>query len=358
MAVVLVTGAHGLVGGESVRFFSEKGFQVVGIDNDMRSFFFGSSASTAWQAALLRESCPSYLPVNTDIRDSAAIDRLFAEYASDIALVIHAAAQPSHDWAAQDPLTDFHVNATGTLNLLEATRKHCPQATFIFTSTNKVYGDRPNSLPLAELPTRWELDPSHPCWNGIDESMPVDQTTHSLFGCSKLAADILVQEYGRYFGMNTACFRAGCITGPAHSGAPLHGFLAYLMKCAATGIPYRVLGYGGKQVRDNIHSADLVNAFHHFHLAPRPSEVYNIGGGRFCNCSLLEAVSLCEEISGVPLDRSYAGENRIGDHIWWISDTSKFQSHYPGWKLRYGLREILMQIHSENHSRWMAGATG
>jgi len=257
---------------------------------------------------------------------------------------VHTAAQPSHDWAAREPQTDFTVNANGTLNLLEAARENCPEAPFVFTSTNKVYGDTPNRLPLRELETRWEIEPGHEFEPGIPETMSIDATKHSLFGASKVAADILVQEYGRYFGMPTACFRGGCLTGPAHAGAELHGFLAYLMKCCVIGRPYRVFGYKGKQVRDNIHSFDLVETFAAFIDKPRVAEVYNMGGGRFCNCSMLEAISLCEEISGRKLTWHYEESNRIGDHIWWISDVRKFQSHYPEWKFRFGLREILEQI--------------
>ena len=257
---------------------------------------------------------------------------------------MHTAAQPSHDWAAREPQTDFTVNANGTLNLLEAARENCPEAPFVFTSTNKVYGDTPNRLPLRELETRWEIEPGHEFEPGIPETMSIDATKHSLFGASKVAADILVQEYGRYFGMPTACFRGGCLTGPAHAGAELHGFLAYLMKCCVIGRPYRIFGYKGKQVRDNIHSFDLVETFAAFIDKPRVAEVYNMGGGRFCNCSILEAISLCEEISGRKLAWHYEETNRIGDHIWWISDVRKFQSHYPEWKFRFGLRETLEQI--------------
>ena len=259
---------------------------------------------------------------------------------------MHTAAQPSHDWAARDPQTDFTVNANGTLNLLEAARHFCPETPFIFTSTNKVYGDTPNRLPLRELAMRWEIEPGHEYEPGISETMSIDQTKHSLFGASKVAADVLVQEYGRYFGMPTACFRGGCLTGPAHAGTELHGFLSYLMKCTVSGRPYRVFGYKGKQVRDNIHSFDLVEAFAAFVRAPRAAEVYNIGGSRHCNCSMLEAIELCEEISGRKLSWEYVEDNRIGDHIWWISDVRKFQEHYPEWNFRYGLREILEEIHA------------
>ena len=251
--------------------------------------------------------------------------------ASDIALVVHTAAQPSHDWAAKDPHTDFSVNANGTLVLLEATRKHCPDAVFIFTSTNKVYGDNPNNLPLVEQESRWEVAPGHPfAEHGIDESMSVDQTKHSLFGVSKLAADAMAQEYGRYFGMKTGIFRGGCLTGPGHSGTMLHGFLSYLVKCAITGQTYTVFGYKGKQVRDNIHSFDLINMFWHFYQAPRPGEVYNAGGGRHSNCSMKEAIAVCEQMAGKKMNVVYSDQNRIGDHIWYISDTRKFQIALSG----------------------------
>ena len=284
------------------------------------------------------------------------MEGLFAELGRDVSLIIHTAAQPSHDWAARAPHVDFTVNANGTLNLLEATRKFCPDAAFIFTSTNKVYGDTPNRLPLLELETRWEIDPAHRYSVGIDEAMSIDQTLHSLFGASKVAADVLVQEYGRYFGMNTVCFRGGCLTGPNHSGTALHGFLAYLMRCAATGRPYTVFGYRGKQVRDNIHSADLISCFHEYFKKPRSAEVYNMGGGRFSNASMLESIALCEKITGRPLQHSYKDANRTGDHIWWISDTSKFSGHYPGWKQVYDVPAILQQIYDNNVDRWLKEA--
>jgi CDP-paratose 2-epimerase len=347
MAVAIVTGSAGLIGAAACRRYHEEGFDVVGIDNDMRSYFFGNEASTAPSRSALEKSLSRYRHEALDIRDTAAIDRLFKELGAGIRLVVHTAAQPSHDWAAKEPHTDFSVNATGTLNLLEATRCHCPEAVFIFTSTNKVYGDTPNRLPLIEGEKRWEVDASHPYFkHGIDESMSIDQTKHSLFGASKVAADVLVQEYGRYFGMKTACFRGGCLTGPGHAGAELHGFLAYLMKCTATGRPYRVFGYKGKQVRDNIHSHDLVDAFWEFFKAPRAGEVYNMGGSRHSNCSMLEAIDLCEEISGRKLEWTYVEDNRIGDHIWWVSDVRKFQAHYPGWSYRYDLRGLLQEIHA------------
>ena len=353
MKTALITGAAGLIGSEAVRFFCQQGFEVVGIDNDLRAYFFGKEGSTRWNLAELQDECPHFCNHAVDIRDVDAVSRLFAEYGKDIALVIHTAAQPSHDWAAREPFTDFSVNALGTLNLLEATRKNCPEAVFIFTSTNKVYGDNPNRLPLVELETRWEVAEDHPYFkNGIDENMSLDHCKHSIFGASKVAADIMVQEYGRYFGMKTGVFRGGCLTGPRHSGAELHGFLAYLMKCAVTGREYRIFGYKGKQVRDNIHSQDLISAFYHFYQAPRPGEAYNIGGSRFSNCSMLEAVQLCETISGRKLKTTYVETNRSGDHIWWVSDVSKFAGHFPSWRLTQNVQAILNDIYRFNHVRW------
>jgi CDP-paratose 2-epimerase len=345
MSIALVTGSAGLIGSETSRRFHEEQLDVVGIDNDMRARFFGPDASTTPVRKQLVATLDRYRHEDLDIREFDAVEALFKSLGRAISVIVHTAAQPSHDWAARDPHTDFHVNATGTLNLLEAARRHCPEAVFIFTSTNKVYGDTPNELPLVENSQRYEIDPAHRFFVGIDESMSVDQSKHSLFGASKLAADMLVQEYGRYFGLRTACFRGGCLTGPAHAGTELHGFLAYLMKCTVQGKPYRIFGYKGKQVRDNIHSFDLVNAFWHFFQAPRVAEVYNIGGSRHSCCSMLEAIAACESISGRRLDWTYVDDNRIGDHIWWISDVSKFQRHYPGWSYRYDLSAILSQIH-------------
>ncbi|HYL91620.1 MAG TPA: NAD-dependent epimerase/dehydratase family protein [Alphaproteobacteria bacterium] len=357
MSVAVITGSAGLIGSEAARYFSEKGLHVVGIDNDMRKYFFGSEASTEWMQKQLITSTPHYQHHTIDIRDEQAIFGLFKKFGRDIALVVHTAAQPSHDWAASEPLTDFGVNAIGTLNLLEATRQFAPQAAFIFTSTNKVYGDTPNALPLVEEELRWELHRSHRfAALGITEEMSIDQSMHSVFGASKVAADVMVQEYGRYFGLKTACFRAGCLTGPNHSGAQLHGFLAYLMKCDVTGTPYKVFGYKGKQVRDNLHSSDLIQAFDRFFEKPRSGEVYNIGGSRFSCCSMLEAIAMCEQISGRKMTWEYVSSHRMGDHIWWISDISKFQSHYPGYKLRYDVTAILREIHDKNRERWKAAA--
>jgi CDP-paratose 2-epimerase len=346
MSVAIVTGSGGLVGGETVRFFLEKGLEVVGIDNDMRGRFFGPEASTRWQVELLQRR-PGYTHEAIDIRDADAIGGIFGRFCHDIAVVVHCAAQPSHDWAVNDPVADFTINANGTLALLEASRKHAPDAAFIFVSTNKVYGDRPNHLPLVELPTRFELAPEHE-WaeRGFPEDMPIDRCLHSLFGASKVAADVMVQEYGRYFGMRTGCFRGGCLTGPGHSGAQLHGFLAYLMRCAVTGRPYTVFGYKGKQVRDNIHVRDVVEAFWAFLQRPAPGEVFNLGGGRHSNCSMLEAVAMAEALTGRPMNTSYAEDNRIGDHIWWISDVSKFQAMYPEWRYRYDLKSLMADIHA------------
>ncbi len=358
MTIAVITGSAGLIGSEAVRHFVARGLDVVGIDNDLRSKFFGANASTNWQREELQKTLGDrYTHCNADIRDQEFIDKLFAEYGNDISLVIHAAAQPSHDWAARDPLTDFTVNANGTLNLLQATRVHARDAVFLFTSTNKVYGDTPNRLPLVEMETRWEIDSNHRYMNGIQEDMSIDHTMHSLFGASKVAADILVQEYGRYFEMKTACFRGGCLTGPNHSGTQLHGFLAYLMKCTMTGIPYSVFGYQGKQVRDNIHSYDLIQAFDEFFKAPRSAEVYNIGGGRYSHCSILEAIQLCQKIAGRELTYSYHDENRMGDHIWYVSDVSRFQSHYPEWKLTYNVADILQDIFDVNKERWSEAMT-
>lgn len=359
MSVAIITGSAGLIGSEAVSYFVEQGMDVVGLDNDMRRRFFGEDASTDWNRRQLQaRHGRHYTHEAVDIRDEDGVERVFAKYARDVALVLHTAAQPSHDWAAREPKTDFSVNAVGTLNLLEATRAHAPSAVFLFTSTNKVYGDTPNRLPLVELETRWEIAEGHTYVTGIREDMSIDQSMHSLFGASKVAADVLVQEYGRYFQMPTACFRGGCLTGPGHSGTQLHGFLSYLMKCAATGTEYTVHGYKGKQVRDNIHSRDLVRAFDAFRRAPRCGAVYNLGGGRHSNCSMLEAIALCEEITGRVFRWKYSDVNRAGDHIWWISDLARFQADYPDWQLEYDVPAILREIHDQNAERWLETVTG
>ena len=353
MPIALITGSAGLIGAQAAEHFAGLGMHVVGIDNDMRKVFFGDDSSTAWMATALEEKLgDSYTHVGLDIRDRPAVEELFRTYGGDIALVVHTAAQPSHDWAAREPFTDFDINAVGTLNMIENTRQHCPDAVFIFTSTNKVYGDTPNRLPLLEEDTRWEIDPSHEYADGIKENMPIDMTKHSLFGASKVAADVVVQEYGRYFDMKTACFRGGTLTGPNHSAAELHGFLAYVMQCTMSGTPYRVFGYKGKQVRDAIHSSDLINCFEAVYRNPRSAEVYNIGGGRHSNCSVREAIAMCEDITGKQLDHTYVEENRIGDHIWWIGSNARFQNHYPEWSLKYDVRMILDEMFDANTERW------
>ena len=352
MNIAIITGSCGLIGSESVLYFGAKGFKVVGIDNDMRAYYFGKAASTGRMKKILAGRVKGYEHHNVDIRQFSALEKIFKKYSKDIKLIIHTAAQPSHDWAAKEPLTDFSVNANGTLNLLELTRQYAPKAVFIFVSTNKVYGDLPNYLPLRELETRYEISQDHVFYDGIDETMSIDASKHSLFGASKVAADILVQEYGRYFGMKTVCFRGGCLTGPHHSGAMLHGFLSYLMKCAVIGERYTIFGYQGKQVRDNIHSHDLINAFYEFTLKPRAGEVYNIGGGRLNSCSILEAKALCEEIAGKKIKAVYTNKNRSGDHVWYISSLKKFQSHYPRWQQKYNLRSTLVEIFQNNVNRW------
>jgi CDP-paratose 2-epimerase len=345
MSVAIVTGSAGLIGSEAAAHFAGRGLDVVGIDNDMRGVFFGAEASTAHMRDRLIAQVPRYAHHSVDIRDQEAIFDIFAARSKDIAVVVHTAAQPSHDWAARDPFTDFTVNANGTMVMLEATRRHCPEAVFIFTSTNKVYGDTPNRLPLVELDKRYEIEEGHRYQGGIAEDMSIDHTMHSLFGASKVAADVMVQEYGRYFAMRTACFRGGCLTGPNHAGTQLHGFLAYLMRCAMTGTPYTVFGYKGK--------ADLIAAFDAVFEDPRSAEVYNIGGGRASNCSMLEAIDLCQEISGRELEHTYVDENRKGDHIWWIGDLSRFRGHYPGWNITRDVKAILTEIYEANRDRWV-----
>jgi CDP-paratose 2-epimerase len=345
MSVAIVTGSSGLIGSETARFFHQKDLQIVGIDNNMRQYFFGADGSIEWNTRELKQSLKNFTHYPIDIRNQEAVLEIFKRFADNISVVIHTAAQPSHDWAAREPITDFTVNANGTLILLEATRLYCPDATFIFTSTNKVYGDAPNLLPLVEHENRWEIDESHQYFEyGIDETMSIDQSKHSLFGVSKVAADVLVQEYGRYFDLKTGTFRGGCLTGPGHSGAELHGFLAYLAKCAVTNKPYTIYGYSGKQVRDNIHSYDLVNAFWHFYQNPRTAAVYNMGGSRHSNCSVLEAIQMIEELSGKSVRYEISDQARSGDHIWWISDIRRFQNDYPQWSYRYDLRGIVQEI--------------
>ena len=346
MSIAVVTGAGGLVGAATVRLLAARGLTVVGIDNDMRARLFGAGASTAAEQRALMRDVPGYRHVEADIRDASIGPEVFARYGREIVLVVHAAAQPSHDWAARDPVADFSINAGATLSLLEATRAHCPEAVFVFCSTNKVYGDAPNGLPYVERETRWELPEGHAWFGGIDETMSIDGCLHSLFGVSKASADLLVQEYGRYFGMRTACFRGGCITGPGHAGAPLHGFLSYLVQCGVTGRPYTVIGYAGKQVRDNIHAADLAEAFWAFFGAPRSGAVYNMGGGRRANCSVLEAIAIVERLTGRAMRWTYEPTPRVGDHQWWISDVGRFAGDYPQWAPRRGIEETIGEIHA------------
>ncbi len=358
MSVALVTGSGGLIGSEAARHFARLGLTVAGIDNDMRGYFFGKDGSTAWNTRQLSaELGSSYEHHNIDIRDRDALAKLFARYGSEIAVVIHCAAQPSHDWAMKEPFTDFDVNAGGTLNMLEYARQYCIDAPFITCSTNKVYGDTPNRLPLVEQETRYEIDPSHTYADGIREDMSIDSTLHSIFGASKVAADVMTQEYGRYFDMKTAVFRGGTLTGPAHSAAELHGFLAYLMRCNMEGRTYKIFGYKGKMVRDAIHCNDVVSAFEAFFRNPRSAEIYNIGGGRHSNCSHLEGFAIAQEISGIEMRSTYVPENRVGDHQWWIGSNARFAEHYPDWKLTYDVPAILREIHEANVDRWRPSAS-
>jgi len=341
--VILVTGSGGLVGSETALFFLDKGYEVVGIDNDMRKQFFGAEGSTKWMVDNKLKLYDNYHHHNLDIRDFEDLAKLFNKYQTSIVLVVHCAAQPSHDWAAKSPLTDFSVNALGTLHVLECVRSFCPESVFIFTSTNKVYGDFPNTLHYHEDITRYSPSQDNLKY-GFDESTTIDNSKHSIFGASKVAADIMVQEYGKYFGMKTACFRGGCLTGPNHSGVELHGFLAYLVKCIVHKRPYKIFGYKGKQVRDNIHSSDLIQAFYEFFKAPRSGEVYNMGGGVYSNCSMLEAINIGVKFTGNKLNYTYIEDNRIGDHKWWISDLSKFEHHYPEWSITYSIGDIIQEI--------------
>jgi CDP-paratose 2-epimerase len=320
----------------------------------MREHFFGREASTEWSIRDLLK-LKNYEHYSLDIRNFEPIDDLLKKLGTTVELIVHAAGQPSHDWAAKEPLIDFTINAAGTLNLLEATRRHAPRAIFVFLSSNKVYGDAVNSLPLVELATRWELDPHHPFYErGVDESASIDQTQHSIFGASKTAADIMVQEYGRYFGIRSACFRAGCLSGGGHSGAPEHGFLSYLMKCTLLGRPYTVWGHKAKQVRDNIHASDVVAAIYEFWQNPKVARVYNIGGGRSVNCSMVEAIELCQSLCKRDLHWEYADQCRVGDHRWWITDSSLFQTDFPNFSLSYDLAGILADIYDRGKRRWSA----
>lgn len=338
---LLVTGASGLIGSEVCTYFSKLGWKIHGVDNNQRAVFFGPSGDTRWNQARLQETLSDFEHHEMDIRDRAGILGLVKKIRPDA--IVHTAAQPSHDRAAAIPFDDFDTNAVGTFNLLEAARQACPASPFVHMSTNKVYGDRPNSIKLKELETRWDFDdPRYE--NGIDEEFSIDQSKHSLFGASKVAADIAVQEYGRYFGMPTCCLRGGCLTGPNHSGVELHGFLSYLVKCNLSGLEYSVFGYKGKQVRDNIHSEDVVRFIAAFIEAPRPAEVYNIGGGKNNSCSILEAFAIVESVTGKSQKHTYIQDNRLGDHICYYSDLRKMQLHFPDWKPRHSLLSTITQI--------------
>ena len=344
MSVVLITGSCGLVGSESVKFFTSKGFDVIGIDNNFRQKFFGKDGDTRWIKNNLIKLYKNYTHKNIDIRNYLALEKIYRKYKNSIKLIIHSAAQPSHDWAKKKPFIDFNINALGTLNLLNLTKKYSHNASFIFLSTNKVYGDNPNLLPLKELNSRWEISKKSKYFNGIDETMSIDNCIHSFFGASKSYADLIVQEYGKNDGLKTVCFRAGCITGPNHSGAELHGFLSYLVKSSMQKKKYTIYGYKGKQVRDNIHSEDLVNCFWNFFKKPRIGEAYNIGGGRKSNCSIIEAINYVELLTNINVKKTYKKENRVGDHIWYISNTKKFRNHFPNWKQKYGTNEIIEEL--------------
>ena len=348
MSVVIITGSSGLVGSESVDFFCNKGFDVIGIDNNLRKTFFGKEASTAWVKNKLIKKHKNFKNYNIDIRSINSLEKIFKNFKKNISLIIHCAAQPSHDYGKNFPKLDFNVNATGTLNLLELTKKYCPSAPFIFMSTNKVYGDNPNKLKVVEKQKRWELNKNNDYFKGINEKFSIDNCTHSFFGVSKTYADLIVQEYGKNISLKTVSFRGGCITGPNHNGAKLHGFLSYLVKSTLTKREYSLIGYKGKQVRDNLHSYDLVNCFWEFFKKPKYGEVYNIGGGRFSNCSILEAISEVEDYKNIEINRKIIKTNRVGDHIWYISNTNKFKKDYPKWKQKYNTRKIIRELIENN----------
>lgn len=344
MKIALITGSCGLVGSESTFFLSKKGFKILGVDNNLRKSFFGKDGDISWIKKKLKTNVKNYSHLNIDIRNYNSLKKVFKKYKNKINLIIHAAAQPSHDWAKNKPFIDFDINARGTLNLLELTKIYCPNSPFIFMSTNKVYGDNPNALPLVGKKTRWEIIKSHKYKSGIDESMSIDNCTHSYFGASKAYADLIVQEYGKNVGLKTACFRAGCITGPNHSGAKLHGFLAYLVKISLIKKKYEIIGYLGKQVRDNIHSHDLIKCFWEFYKKPKCGEVYNIGGNRFSNCSIIEALNYIEKKTRVKIKKKFCKKNRIGDHIWYVSSMKKFKKHYPNWSQKFNTKKILDEL--------------
>tara|TARA_B100000963_G_scaffold265915_1_gene234116 strand:- start:5294 stop:6346 length:1053 start_codon:yes stop_codon:yes gene_type:complete len=344
MSIALITGSCGLVGSESSIFFEKKGFDIIGIDNNSRKFFFGKDGDITWIKNRLKKSLKSYKHNNVDIRNYSALEKIFKKYKKNIKVIIHAAAQPSHDWAKNKAFIDFDINARGTLNLLELTKLYCPSTPFIFMSTNKVYGDNPNFLPLIEKKNRWEIKDNHKFRSGIDETMSIDNCTHSFFGASKAYADLIVQEYGKNVGLKTSCFRAGCITGPNHSGAKLHGFLSYLVRISMQSKKYTLIGYKGKQVRDNIHSNDLVECFWEFFKKPCSGEVFNTGGGRFSNCSIIEALKIVENLTGIRIQKKIVKQNRIGDHIWYVSNMKKFRKYYPSWKQKFTTKRIIREL--------------
>jgi CDP-paratose 2-epimerase len=344
MSIAIITGSNGLVGAEATNFFCDKGFDVIGIDNNLRNFFFGKDGSTIWIKKKLKKKNKKYKHFEIDIRNYSALEKIFKKYKKDISVIIHCAAQPSHDYGKKYPFLDFHVNATGTLNLLELTKNFCPLVPFIFMSTNKVYGDNPNNLKIIEKNRRWELKKNDLYFNGINEKFSIDQATHSFFGVSKVYADLIVQEYGKNIGLKTVSFRGGCITGPNHSGAKLHGFLSFLVKQSLKEKKYNLIGYKGKQVRDNLHSFDLVNCFWEFFKKPKHGEVYNVGGGRFSNCSIIEALDLVENISNIKIKRKILLKPRKGDHIWYISNLKKFKNDYPNWAQKYNTKKIIEEL--------------
>lgn len=343
MKIVLITGSSGLVGSTASAFFIKKGYNVVGIDNDYRSVLFGKTASTKKQKNELSKY-KKYNHYSVDIRNKLQLEKVFKKYKNKIKLIIHSAAQPSHDWAYKDPLTDFDINARSTLSLLNLMKSFCPESTFIFLSTNKVYGDRPNKIKFIEKKTRWDVSTRSKYYNGINENFPIDQSIHSFFGSSKTYADIIVQEFGKNLGFKTGIFRCGCITGPNHAGAKLHGFLSYLVKSCIQKKSYEIIGYKGKQVRDNIHSHDLVNAFWEFFKKPRKGEVYNMGGGKTNSCSIIEAISYVEKKVNIKIKKKYNKKPRSGDHIWYISNLGKFKKHYPNWKVKFDFKKTMDQI--------------
>ena len=345
--IALITGSGGLVGVESVRFFSKYFDLIIGIDNDSRGYFFGTTGSVLKNIEMLSNTVTNYKHFSVDIRDRQRLNYIFSTYAEEIKLIINTAAQPSHDWSGRFPIEDFEINAMGAMNILEKMRNYCPNAVFIQLSSSKIYGDAMNGFDFIETDTRYDLHDDHEYFNGFCENFSVDQSLHSPYGASKLASDIMCQEFGRYYGLQVGVFRPNCITGGPHAGVELHGFLSYLVKCKTT---YNVFGYKGKQVRDNIHARDLVRAFYEFYKNPRPAEVYNIGGGRENSCSIIEAIELVEKITQRSIDYKILESPRVGDHVWWITNNQKFIKHYPDWKISFGLLDIINEINQKNQN--------